>query len=343
LPPGAQQNVKDAEARGESITRDAFAAGVLAASALLAAQSAPRGTDAQILKERELTVSAIRGAMAYGYQDTNPPPSPDHWLAEFWNIGREHARAAQSAPVVQPVPPNPMTLAEVHQAIHDAGGTGFGNAVYFPRVEQFIAAAVLCREHCALAAAPAPSAKDYWIATGELCVVCGEGHTKPLSIVSAGKLLVMQRCDHCNSKFAGQAESNFNAARIPAPRDTVSQAEALRELIQARDAASKAERHFNLNEGRWGTESAHKRASVRLTAAWKAAEAVAAAPSAGGDGKDAARYRWLRDDSFTMSPADNYKPWCARVDRDGLGNELLYGEELDAAIDAAMQPTKAQT
>jgi hypothetical protein len=50
-----------------------------------------RGTDAQILYERELTVSAINGAMAFGHQNTNPPPSDDHWLAPFWKIGRKQA------------------------------------------------------------------------------------------------------------------------------------------------------------------------------------------------------------------------------------------------------------
>lgn len=51
---------------------------------------APRGTDAQILKERSLTVEAIRGAIAFGAQDVNPPP-PDknEWLAPWWQFGRD--------------------------------------------------------------------------------------------------------------------------------------------------------------------------------------------------------------------------------------------------------------
>jgi hypothetical protein len=56
-----------------------------------APSEAKRGTDAQILFERELTVSAINGAMAFGHQNTNPPPSDDHWLAPFWKIGRKQA------------------------------------------------------------------------------------------------------------------------------------------------------------------------------------------------------------------------------------------------------------
>lgn len=48
-------------------------------------------TSEQILLERKLTCEAINGAMAFGYQDSNPPPSDDHWLAPFWKIGRQQA------------------------------------------------------------------------------------------------------------------------------------------------------------------------------------------------------------------------------------------------------------
>lgn len=61
---------------------------------------APRGTDAQILKERELTIEAINGAMAFGEMGKNPPPEPDHWLAPFWRIGRKLAE----------FPAEPMTM-----------------------------------------------------------------------------------------------------------------------------------------------------------------------------------------------------------------------------------------
>lgn len=56
----------------------------------------PRGTNAQILKERELTTSAINGAMAFGHQNTNPPPDESHWLAPFWKMGREKADAEEA-------------------------------------------------------------------------------------------------------------------------------------------------------------------------------------------------------------------------------------------------------
>jgi hypothetical protein len=67
---------------------------------------ANRGTDEQILTERKLTCEAIDGAMAFGYQNTNPPPSDDHWLAPYWKIGRKQAEleVALSGPAeAQPV------------------------------------------------------------------------------------------------------------------------------------------------------------------------------------------------------------------------------------------------
>jgi hypothetical protein len=50
-----------------------------------------RGTGEQILFERKLTCEAISGAMSFGYQNTNPPPGDDHWLAPYWTIGRRTA------------------------------------------------------------------------------------------------------------------------------------------------------------------------------------------------------------------------------------------------------------
>jgi hypothetical protein len=48
-------------------------------------------TSEQIQLERKLTCDAIDGAIAFGYQNTNQPPSDDHWLAPFWKIGRKQA------------------------------------------------------------------------------------------------------------------------------------------------------------------------------------------------------------------------------------------------------------
>ena len=69
----------------------------------------PRGTDAQILKERELTAAAIRGAMAFGYLNTNPPPNEDHWLAEFWREGRQRGLLEERAVEAEPATTSRIT------------------------------------------------------------------------------------------------------------------------------------------------------------------------------------------------------------------------------------------
>jgi hypothetical protein len=55
------------------------------------ALAAPRGTDAQILKERELTAAAISGAMAFGYLGNESPPEEAAWLHPFYERGQELA------------------------------------------------------------------------------------------------------------------------------------------------------------------------------------------------------------------------------------------------------------
>lgn len=55
------------------------------------AGGARRGTPEQIQNERKLTCEAIDGAIAFGYQNTNPPPSDDHWLATYWRMGQKLA------------------------------------------------------------------------------------------------------------------------------------------------------------------------------------------------------------------------------------------------------------
>ncbi|MBR8073512.1 hypothetical protein KDX14_28700 [Burkholderia cenocepacia] len=55
-------------------------------------------TPEQIQLERKLTCEAIDGAMAFGYQNTNPPPSADHWLAPYWHVGRKQAELESRAP-----------------------------------------------------------------------------------------------------------------------------------------------------------------------------------------------------------------------------------------------------
>ncbi|WP_230941069.1 hypothetical protein [Burkholderia thailandensis] len=48
-------------------------------------------TSEQIRLERKLTCEAIDGAIALGYQNTNAPPSDDHWLATYWRMGQKLA------------------------------------------------------------------------------------------------------------------------------------------------------------------------------------------------------------------------------------------------------------
>lgn len=48
-------------------------------------------TSEQIRLERKLTCEAIDGAIAFGYQNTNAPPSDDHWLATYWRMGQKLA------------------------------------------------------------------------------------------------------------------------------------------------------------------------------------------------------------------------------------------------------------
>jgi hypothetical protein len=87
-----------------------------------------RGTDAQILKERELTASAISGAITFGAQGVNPPPEDAHWLAPFWNIGQQLAPQPVAAWVrngsvtlVEPDTDYPG-FAKTHEALYRAPG-----------------------------------------------------------------------------------------------------------------------------------------------------------------------------------------------------------------------------
>ena len=56
------------------------------------AQAAERGTPVQIDHERKLTCEAIDSAIAFGYQNTNPPPNDAHWLATYWRMGQKLAQ-----------------------------------------------------------------------------------------------------------------------------------------------------------------------------------------------------------------------------------------------------------
>ena len=41
--------------------------------------------------EQQAAKHAIDGAIAYGRMGVNPPPSSEHWLAQYWEIGRQLA------------------------------------------------------------------------------------------------------------------------------------------------------------------------------------------------------------------------------------------------------------
>jgi hypothetical protein len=60
-----------------------------------------RGTDAQILKERELTISAVTGAISFGYDGVNRAPA-GHWLEEFWNLGSTIRKTEEAMPQITP-------------------------------------------------------------------------------------------------------------------------------------------------------------------------------------------------------------------------------------------------
>jgi hypothetical protein len=45
---------------------------------------------------------AISGALAFGAQNTNPPPT-GHWLERFWQMGRAERALSEAAPAAGPV------------------------------------------------------------------------------------------------------------------------------------------------------------------------------------------------------------------------------------------------
>ncbi|RSE58833.1 hypothetical protein EGT81_16635 [Alcaligenes faecalis] len=63
--------------------------------ALQAAPVKPYSLDLDPAGIRALTADAISGALALGFQGVSPPPNNEHWLAPFWEIGRESAAQVQ--------------------------------------------------------------------------------------------------------------------------------------------------------------------------------------------------------------------------------------------------------
>ncbi|MES2972417.1 MAG: hypothetical protein V4757_02365 [Pseudomonadota bacterium] len=70
---------------------DARNVDALADEAMKVIELQPRGTDAQILKERSLTAECISGAIAFGQQRAAQPPDDAAWLRPFYSLGRELA------------------------------------------------------------------------------------------------------------------------------------------------------------------------------------------------------------------------------------------------------------
>lgn len=88
-----------------------FARAILA----LRPQASPdgRGTDAQILKEREIARHAIDGAIAAGYAGATHPGA-DHWLAAAHNAGM---RIAELERAMTPVPCNTFLVRDVAELL----------------------------------------------------------------------------------------------------------------------------------------------------------------------------------------------------------------------------------
>ncbi|MEM5371318.1 hypothetical protein V4C53_35535 [Paraburkholderia azotifigens] len=91
-------------------------------------------TSEQILLERKLTCEAINGAIAFGYLNTNPPPSDDHWLAPFWKIGRE--RGELEAKVATPAAVAPAV--DARYIVIGYGETDYPDAVFVNDREQLL-------------------------------------------------------------------------------------------------------------------------------------------------------------------------------------------------------------
>ncbi|ULH05374.1 hypothetical protein [Alcaligenes faecalis] len=87
-------------------------------TAPVAAQAQPYSLDLDPAGIRALTADAISGALALGFQGVNPPPNNEHWLASFWEIGRESAAQAQPLDI-QPIEITDSMALAFHNAITD--------------------------------------------------------------------------------------------------------------------------------------------------------------------------------------------------------------------------------
>ena len=74
--------------------------------------------DADNAYKRDL-LDAVVGALAFGAQNTNPPPS-DHWATRFWEIGREERELHEE--LVAALKLTRENLRACQATIHLAGG-----------------------------------------------------------------------------------------------------------------------------------------------------------------------------------------------------------------------------
>jgi hypothetical protein len=67
--------------------------------------------------------SAIDGAIAYGRIGINPPPSPGHWLNEYWQIGRQLAKLGETSAWDNVTPIDSPDGAEATRSRAEGGNT----------------------------------------------------------------------------------------------------------------------------------------------------------------------------------------------------------------------------
>lgn len=71
-------------------------------------------------------LDVVVGAMAFGYQNANPPPA-DHWGKRFWDIGREYGALPSDAPAI--ALPMPVMPEQPEDAIDDSWMDGYNAAL----------------------------------------------------------------------------------------------------------------------------------------------------------------------------------------------------------------------
>jgi hypothetical protein len=143
-------------------------------------------TSEQIQLERKLTCEAIDGAIAFGYQDTNAPPSDEHWLAPFWKIGRKQAELELlSASKPSAMPGKEAVTREQIEAWAKLAGIP---TMFEKHIEQLGDFAIFARmDYAASPAAPAQSNPwaeccSYCHAKRDplICTECANRHAAPL-------------------------------------------------------------------------------------------------------------------------------------------------------------------